>query len=114
MWNVEYKDRLKILGIYSTERRTQRYRMIYCWKILQGIVPNCGLIETESRPGRGQILKIPKNQTKGRKTREESFSVEGPMLFNCLPPKIRNFNGKKEEFKKLLDNFLKYIPDKQF
>ena len=49
--------------------------------------------------------------SRGGKVREESFSVEGPLLFNCLPTKIRNFYGKKEEFKKLLDNFLECIPD---
>ena len=111
MWNTQYKDRLKLLGMYSTERRTQRYRIIYCWKIVQGLVPNCGLTVVGARPGRGRILKVPKIMTKGRKAREESFSVEGPLLFNCLPSKIRNFNGKKEEFKKLLDGFLVGIPD---
>ena len=75
------------------------------------MVPNCGLIEVENRPSKGRVLKVPKITSKVKKVREESFMVEGPMLFNSMPPIIRNFDGSKECFKKLLDEFLTYIPD---
>ena len=32
MFYMECRDILKALGLLSTERRTQRYRIIYCWK----------------------------------------------------------------------------------
>ena len=38
-----YWTRLKILKMNSEQRRLERYRIIYTWKILEGIVPNCGL-----------------------------------------------------------------------
>ena len=104
MHNLEYKDRLKKLKLLFTERRTQRYKIIYCWKVLQGIVPNCGLINVDKR-GKGRTLKVPKVYAKVRKVREESLLVEGPMLFNSLPAMIRNYDGSKEGFKNLLDNF---------
>ena len=46
-----------------------------------------------------------------RKVREESLTVEGPMLYNSLPPLLRNFNGSVDSFKNLLDEFLALIPD---
>ena len=45
--------RLKQLKMLSQERRMERYRALYVWKILEGISPNCGLEETSSvRRGR--------------------------------------------------------------
>ena len=44
--------------------------------------------------------------------REQSFQVNGPKLFNCLPLSIRNLNGiTVDEFKLKLDQFLAKIPD---
>ena len=36
----DYRERLKILGLYSLERRGERYVIIYTMKILKGLVPN--------------------------------------------------------------------------
>ena len=38
-----YWKRLQILQMYSQERRMERYRVIYVWKILEGYAPNCGV-----------------------------------------------------------------------
>ena len=41
--NLNYWQRLQFLKMYSQQRRMERYRIIYTWKILEGLVPNCGL-----------------------------------------------------------------------
>ena len=38
-----YWRRLEILKMFSQERRLERYRIIYVWKVLEGLVPNCGV-----------------------------------------------------------------------
>ena len=35
-----YHERLKSLGLYSLQRRRERYCIIYIWKIIEGLVPN--------------------------------------------------------------------------
>ena len=37
---LDYWERLKSLRMYSQERRRERYRIIYTWKILEGQVPH--------------------------------------------------------------------------
>ena len=39
--HLNYWDRLQKLGMYSMERRRERYLIIYVWKILEHKVPNC-------------------------------------------------------------------------
>ena len=38
-----YWKRLQIVKMNSEERRLERYRIIYTWKVLEGLVPNCGI-----------------------------------------------------------------------
>ena len=40
---LNYWERLKILKMHSQERRMERYRIIYTWKILNGKSANCGI-----------------------------------------------------------------------
>ena len=44
--------------------------------------------------------------------KEKSIFVQGPMLFNELPAVIREYEGKFEIFKALIDTFLDEIPDR--
>ena len=98
------------------QRRLERYRIIYTWKVLEGIVPNCG-IEVKNKIGRnGRMCKIPSISTKSRKSvqsiREQSFQVNGPQLFNSIPASIRNMTKCGiEDFKMKLDKFLENVPD---
>ena len=43
--------------------------------------------------------------------RDQSLSVHGGKLYNLLPRHLRDFEGSKENFKTLLDEFLQCIPD---
>ena len=74
-------------------------------------MPNFGILDIRNRVGKGRYLEIPKVSEKSKKIWEESFLVEGPLLFNSMPAVIRNYDGSKEGFKKLIDEFFTHIPD---
>ena len=119
--NIDYWDRLKFLKLYSLERRRERYIVIYIWKILENLVPNICTKEEQkvyaynnARLGRlchipGIITSAPK---KIQNLRENSLSIKGSKLFNCLPKEIRNTaNCPVDIFKRCLDKYLATIPD---
>ena len=107
---LDYWARLQNLRVYSQERRLERYRIIYVWKILRGIVPNCGLEFTGKDTRRGIEVMIPNLNKKS--IREQSFQVHGGKLFNSIPKNLRNMaENNVDEFKEKLDLFLQSIPD---
>ena len=110
---LNYWQRLKFLKMNSQQRRLERYRIIYTWKILEGIAPNCGL-EVNLNDRRGREVKVPtlKGKPAVRKLREQSFQYNGPRLFNSLPKCLRGISKVSvEEFKEKLDKYLQNIPD---
>ena len=111
--SMDYWTRLTHLQMLSQQRRMERYRIIYVWKVLEGLVPNCGL-EAESNTRLGRLCSIPTltNTGKFRTLRENSFQVHGPKLFNSLPIKIRSITKcSVNDFKTLLDKVLSQVPD---
>ena len=116
---MDYWQRLQALKLYSIQRRFERYKIIYVWKIIQGIVTNPGIQINNDRGSRtGLTCKIPKHT---KTFREKSFMVTGPRLFNELPKDIKEFQFPNlneenhheavEAFKGKLDKFLTTIPD---
>ena len=62
----------------------------------------------------GRTLLLPKvfGVSESSKTlRRNSIQYYGVILLNVLPTEIRNFKGKQDIFKNLLDSFLKCVPD---
>ena len=112
---LNYWERLKHLKLYSQERRMERYRILYTWKSLEGLIPDCGLVsQFSARRGRSVIIKpLVSNSTARMKTiRDGSFLVNGLRLFNSLPAKLRNVtNCSVDSFKRQLDDFLNCLPD---
>ena len=112
-----YWDRLKMLKMNSQQRRLERYRIIYTWKILEGYAPNCLITTSYAASERGgRMCSVPKIKSQTRHSvktlRYQSFQVHGPQLFNTLPKYIRNMTKcGVPEFKEALDNFLTKIPD---
>ena len=111
----QLRKRLKQIKMYSEQRRLERYRVIYAWKILQGLVPNPGLKEAPENEYLGRRCHLPKINH-GRQAiqtlKEPSFQVSGPNLFNSLPKRIRNMRKcTQEEFKLELDKYLQTLPD---
>ena len=113
--NMTYWERLEILGLYSQERRLERYRVIYTWKSLEGLVPDCGLSSHYSaRRGRYAAIKplVSSSTAKTKSIRDGAFTVHGPKLFNSLPATIRNLtNCSVDSFKRQLDEYLNCLPD---
>ena len=119
MQSLSYWDQLQQLGLYSLERRRERYIATYEWKILEGIVPNISDdhgISAQKHPRRGRECRVPKVSTSApsriQTIRFSSFAVKGPRIFNSLPKHLRNFTGGTvDNFKHRLDVYLQNIPD---
>ena len=56
--------RLSHLQMLSQQRRLERYRVIYTWKVIEGLVPNCGL-EADMKPRLERTCSIPALTNKG-------------------------------------------------
>ena len=114
MDGLNFWQRLEKMKLSSVQRRHERYRIFYIWKIVKGIIPNFG-ISWNSNSRRGRMISIPKVNSKipasAISLREQSLSVHGGKLYNLLPRHIRDFEGSRENFKILLDEFLQSIPD---
>ena len=111
----ENLDRLKLLHIYSQERRREQFQIIFIWKILQGYVQGYSL-HSASHPRRGRTIQVsdyhPSAPASVRRAREASLSVKGAQLFNLLPRDIRDIStGSVENFKSRLDDWLESMPD---
>jgi hypothetical protein len=118
---LDYWDRLSHLKMYSLQRRRERYRIIYIWKILEGLVPNIshggdgGIKKLHTaRNGRTSIIPTLHRTTPAKvlKLREGSLKYHGSQLFNALPKDIRDLsNCSVEVFKNKLDKYLNSIRD---
>ena len=110
-----YWERLSFLKLSSQVRRAERYKVIYTWKILENLVPNCNINSVYTKTcGRMCLLPpSPSSSPAGVRTmRSNSFQVLGPKLFNSVPSEIRNLTGvSKEVFKTHLDKYLSLLPD---
>ena len=117
MENFDYAHRLKILKTYSIQRRHERYKILYIFKIKEGIVPNISStygLRFRNHGRRGWICEVPKYPLRGKaiKAREESFALTASNLWNSLPKVIRDISGKDvTQFKNKLDKVLGYYPD---
>ncbi len=116
---IDYWEQLRILKMYSLQRRRERYRIIYIWSILEGIVPNFrdgtvkGGVSSSNTTRHGRECQLRTiDRSSFRKFICESLAVQDPKLFNSLPSDIRNTTGcSKDAFKKCLDKYLCSIPD---
>ena len=112
---LSYWEILKELGLYSLQRRRERYRIIYLWSILENLVPNPkpGQIFGRFHQRHGRFCNVPVIENNVCKNIVlSSFAVHSGQLFNCLPKEIRDLSDcGKDTFKNCLDNFLKTVPD---
>ena len=120
-----YWECLSHMKMISVQRRLERYRILYTWKILENLVPNCGITEipdsSKSRQGRRLEIFKPRGNAQTKKLKDQCFQVNGARLFNCLPSSIRNMSSLQQnqskctvsldDFKEKLDKYLETIPD---
>lgn len=118
MNELSYWEQLKKLKLYSLERRRERYRIIYIWRIIEGQVPNVGSdrIVSQDHERRGRECIPPNVRPSANKHVQNliysSLPVHGQNLFNSLPKSLRNLKGcKVDKFKSELDKFLLTVPD---
>ena len=91
---MNYWEKIQFLKMYSQERCAEHYSIIYTWKILEGLVPNCGVVATN-------------NERRDRECKLPPLKV-----FKCLPGSLRNKSKVSvEEFKLKIDQFLARMPD---
>ena len=116
--HLNYYERLKALKLYSLQRRRERYRIIYTWKIIEDICPNLPMnpITVYIHPRKGRLCMIPPIKTKSTQKvqtiKENTLAINGPRLFNTLPREIREITDVKvDSFKRALDKYLARIPD---
>ena len=102
------------MRLLSTERRAERYKIIYTWKVLQGLVPNCGVSAAPDSLRRVRLAAVPPLTGSNRAIRslkEKSFHTEGPRLLNSLPRCLRDNVLTLPTFKYNLDLFLSELSD---
>ena len=93
--HMDYWTRLRWFRLSSIERRLQRYRIIYVWKIANDIVINPG-IEFTNNVHSGKLVKIHYKKchdTWSQKLWDQSLQIHGGKSFNSLPVYLRNCPG---------------------
>ena len=115
MEGLDYWERLAKLGMYSQERRRERYQIIFIWKLSQGLVQGYNL-PFQQNERRGLLVTVPpmaaNSPSTVMKAREASLQVKGARLFNLIPRDLRDKkNVTVDVFKSGLDAWLSTIPD---
>ena len=116
MNDENYWCRLQKFKLLSIQRRFERYRCLYIWKILNGKVPDCGLLKLSTvRSTRSNVNIVPitlDGYFESFKSKQrDSLLHSGVILYNSLPVLIRNITGDLNDFKQELDRLLEVIPD---
>ena len=119
MKGMDYAQRLSNLPnvVTSIQRRHERYKILYAYKIKEGLVPNISKthgLDFVSRGRRGCVCTVPYYPLRGKAigVRESSFALTTCNLWNSLPRCIRDINGRNlSYFKNKLDNVLSHYPD---
>ena len=114
---LDYAQRLKKLKRSSIQRRHERFKIIYLYKIKEGLVPNIsktkGLtFKKHIRYGYRCIVPYFPIRGKARRARDNSYAWTACNLWNSLPKCVRNITGEKVNFfKTKLDKVLAFYPD---
>ena len=113
MEQYNYWERLQHLGLFSLQRRRERYQIIHIWKIYKGLIPNDLNLQFYETNRFGPKCKRPKFNQRNRhisNIKFNSFTSNGPALFNVVPASIK-FSRSLNIFKNKLQLFLKSFPD---
>ena len=84
--HLNYWERLKLLWLYSRERRRERYMVCFLWKLSRGLISSY-------------------NIQWQRSDRRGLYAVPSPLA------SLRNQDGSFEVFKNHMDIFLSRVPD---
>ena len=99
----------------SPQRRRERFILLHMWKILNGKTSNDLNIKFVSRPRLGNLAVIPPKKRSSSAANQnlfdQSFAVQGPVLWNTMPHQLNTIQDL-EHFKSKLTKFMLSIPDK--
>ena len=122
--DLSYCNRLKEMKLSSIQRRHERYKILYIYKIKEGLVPNLPShplkqedfalhFHQNSRTGIRCSLPHPKlYHNPAVIQRDSSFAQTSSDLWNCLPSSISSITQEPVHiFKRKLDKFLDILPD---
>ena len=119
---TSYHEQIKILNIFSLQRRRERCATIYIYKIIIQLVPNPGL-EVHHKPRTKVKVTLEQNISRAllawvRSLRNGRFFVIGPQVYNSIPATLRKLEKydegeeqKVENLKKKLGEYLGTLPD---
>ena len=102
--HLNYWERLHELKLYSLQRRSECYIIIYIWKITQHMVPNIdGTIghtikarkHSTQHCGTQFIIQYPTNRNPAQSLQKNAITVFGPRLYNSLPKYLRDIESVK-------------------
>jgi len=122
MEKLDYHQRLKECGLYSLERRRERYMIIYGWQQLENIKENVLelKVSNRSKTRRIQLGDIKTYLEDGTRINPsvKTQILNSPArkierLFSCMPSYLRDITGKSTEFfkRKLDDWLMKVVSD---
>ena len=117
MEGLDYAQRLKKLHMYSIQRRSERFKIIYMYKIKENLVPNVSnkyRLSFRMNKRRGCVCDIPSFRpgSRARRARDNSFAWTACNLWNSLPRCVRDIAGEDVMcFKNKLDKALALYPD---
>ena len=113
LYATNYWSRLKELGLYSLQRRRERYAIILVWKIHNSIIPNFVnlVFQESSRRGTTCIRPLGSSKYSSINTmRFYSFASTASALYNVVPQHIKAI-PTLQRFKAELDKFIQSFPD---
>ena len=114
MNDMLYHERLKSLGLYSLQRRRERYCIIYIWKIIESLAPNFSNPIASTVSGRrGRSCDISHvNVGRVGTLSYNSFRWRSIRIFNSFPMHLRLISSCSVlRFKTQLDIFLGSVED---
>ena len=122
--DLPYSTRLKEMKLSSIQRRHERYKILYVYKIKEGLVPNLPshplklesfALQFRHNPRTGTTCFLPNHKQyhlPADTARKGSFALTASRLWNSLPACISNISRYPlHVFKRKLDEFLDIIPD---
>ena len=112
--NKSYDERLKLLNLYSVERRRDRYQIIYLWKIIEELVPNLSTPITCTYSERRGRFCVVSHVNMGRLDTPSynRFRWRSIRIFKKLPKYVRIVSSwSVDKFKSQLDRHLRNIVD---
>ena len=110
---LNYWERLDKLGLYSIQRRHERYKILTIWKMYVNATPRPkGIVFAESsRYGPTAVRQRGTSKSSGINTLiHNKFTSTGISLFSKLPANVK-YHFTIDKVKAALDLYLKHIPD---